>query len=64
VGQDAIEFIGRALDVPMYRKIIRGRAIEQGTEYGKRTDQHGVAGDETEDLFELLSEVQVTWLKF
>ena len=42
--------------------MITGQAIEQGSEYGGRNtkDSTGaVAGDETEDLFELLSTVNV-----
>ena len=60
VGQDAIEFVAEALDVPLYRRIISGVAIEQGSEYGARTGtDSGVAGDETEDLYRLLLEVKV-----
>ncbi|KAI0375551.1 hypothetical protein BV20DRAFT_1058734 [Pilatotrama ljubarskyi] len=60
VGQDAIEFVGRALDVPLYRRVISGAAVEQGGEYGDRDPAHsgGVRGDETEDLHELLSTVK------
>ncbi|KAI0661073.1 hypothetical protein C8Q70DRAFT_912261 [Cubamyces menziesii] len=60
VGQDAIEFVGRALDVPLYRRVISGAAVEQGGEYGGRDPAHsgGVNGDETEDLYELLSTVK------
>ncbi|KAF8897662.1 hypothetical protein BD779DRAFT_1608204 [Infundibulicybe gibba] len=36
VGQDAIEFVAAALDVPLYRQIILGNALELGTEYGDR----------------------------
>ncbi|EJD53709.1 adenine nucleotide alpha hydrolases-like protein [Auricularia subglabra TFB-10046 SS5] len=52
--------IARALDVPLYRQVIAGTAIELGNEYGGRTRQDAshVAGDETEDLFELLSNVK------
>lgn len=61
VGQDAIESIAQALDVPLYRKTIDGTAVEQGSEYGGRTPNAsgGVRGDETEDLFDLLSTVMV-----
>ncbi|KAI9066739.1 hypothetical protein FKP32DRAFT_1645143 [Trametes sanguinea] len=62
VGQDAIEFVGRALDVPLYRRVISGAAVEQGGEYGGRepATSGGVLGDETEDLFELLSMVKAS----
>ncbi|KAK7060526.1 hypothetical protein VNI00_001292 [Paramarasmius palmivorus] len=59
VGQDAIEFVARALDVPLYRRVIAGSAVEQGSEYGTRTSSDGVQGDETEDLYGLLSTVKV-----
>ncbi|KDR83614.1 hypothetical protein GALMADRAFT_235897 [Galerina marginata CBS 339.88] len=60
VGQDAIEFVARALEVPLYRRVITGDAVEQGSEYGGRNANNagGVAGDETEDLYELLLTVQ------
>ncbi|KAH7098257.1 adenine nucleotide alpha hydrolases-like protein [Auriculariales sp. MPI-PUGE-AT-0066] len=60
VGQDAIDLIAQALEVPLYRRVIVGSAIELGNEYGGRTADDGIKvdGDETEDLFELLSEVK------
>jgi hypothetical protein len=62
VGQDAIECVARALDVPLYRRIISGTAIVQDSEYGGRgvNERGGVHGDETEDLYALLSDVKVT----
>jgi diphthine-ammonia ligase len=62
VGQDAIEFVAKALEVPLYRKIITGGAVEQGAEYGGRTAETsgGIEGDETEDLYTLLSTVKVS----
>lgn len=61
MGQDAIEFVACALDVPLYRKVISGDAVEQGSEYGARNPQDlgGVMGDETEDLYSLLLTVKV-----
>ncbi|KAJ3563369.1 hypothetical protein NP233_g8983 [Leucocoprinus birnbaumii] len=62
VGQDAIHFVARALDVPLYRRVITGSAVEQGSEYGARSklgkEATGVQGDETEDLYELLASVK------
>ncbi|KAJ8086782.1 hypothetical protein PM082_005607 [Marasmius tenuissimus] len=58
VGQDAIEFVAKAMDVPLYRKTITGSAVEQGSEYGARSTQEGVQGDETEDLYDLLLTVK------
>ncbi|KAG8803105.1 hypothetical protein FRC17_006275 [Serendipita sp. 399] len=64
VGQDAIEYVGQALDVPLYRRVITGTAVELSNEYGTRigTDSvpdQSICGDETEDLFILLREVKV-----
>ena len=61
MGQDAIEFVAHALDVPLYRRVINGSALEQGSEYGGRNaeDRGGVDGDETEDLYALLADVKV-----
>ncbi|OCH92905.1 hypothetical protein OBBRIDRAFT_811409 [Obba rivulosa] len=61
VGQDAIEYVARALDVPLYRRVISGTAVEQGSEYGGRdaAASGGVHGDETEDLYTLLSFVKL-----
>ena len=61
VGQDAIEFVAQALDVPLYRRTISGTAVEMGLEYGSRRaeEKKGMKGDETEDLFELLATVKV-----
>ncbi|KAF8630333.1 hypothetical protein AX15_002983 [Amanita polypyramis BW_CC] len=58
VGQDAIELVASALDVPLYRRVITGSAVEQGSEYGTRTRIAAVEGDETEDLYALLSNVK------
>ena len=63
VGQDAIEFVAQALEVPLYRRVIHGDAVSQGLEYGgrKAKDSGGVHGDETEDLFEVLALVKVSF---
>ncbi|KAG2156182.1 hypothetical protein DEU56DRAFT_906354 [Suillus clintonianus] len=59
VGQDAIEFVAGALDVPLYRRVIQGDPIEQNAEYGSRSaGGAGVLGDETEDLYTLLEDVK------
>jgi diphthine-ammonia ligase len=63
VGQDAIEFVAQALDLPLYRKVISGSAVEQSGEYGSRepssSGNSGIQGDETEDLYDLLRTVKV-----
>ncbi|KAG9075568.1 hypothetical protein FS749_012755 [Ceratobasidium sp. UAMH 11750] len=63
VGQDAIELVAGALGAPLFRRTIHGSAIEQGGEYGRRegradSGEAGIAGDETEDMLALLSEVK------
>jgi diphthine-ammonia ligase len=61
VGQDAIQFLAEALEVPLYRQVIMGEAVNQDIEYGGRSakEKAGIQGDETEDLFELLSTTKV-----
>ena len=59
VGQDAIELVASGLGVPLYRRVITGLAIEQGSEYGARTRMAAIEGDETEDLYALLSTIKV-----
>lgn len=63
VGQDAIDLVARALDIPLYRRVIKGSAVEQGGEYGSRDGtapiSKALSGDETEDLLELLRTVLV-----
>ncbi|KAI0732994.1 hypothetical protein C8Q72DRAFT_958352 [Fomitopsis betulina] len=63
VGQDAIQFVADALEVPLCRKVITGAAVEQGNEYGDRSKAAGtgVPGDETEDLYSLLSNVKASY---
>ncbi|KAL1747673.1 hypothetical protein HDZ31DRAFT_80245 [Schizophyllum fasciatum] len=60
VGQDAIEYVAHCLDVPLYRRVISGTSLEQGSEYGSRaaSASSGIKGDETEDLYELLLDVK------
>lgn len=61
VGQDAIKFVAQALDVPLFRRVIVGTAVEQGVEYGGRnaSDPPVNKDDETEDLYALLAQVKV-----
>ncbi|KAG8713509.1 hypothetical protein FRC09_018646 [Ceratobasidium sp. 395] len=66
VGQDAIELVAGALGVPLFRRTIYGSAVEQGGEYGRREGKADsveaeITGDETEDMFSLLSEVKAAY---
>ncbi|KAI0089326.1 hypothetical protein BDY19DRAFT_1041644 [Irpex rosettiformis] len=60
VGQDAIEYVAQALEVPLFRKVISGTAVDMSSEYGSRHASANTAleGDETEDLYALLAIVK------
>ena len=50
------------MNLPHYSRVIEGKSIAQGPEYGDRTrlgSGSGVQGDETEDLTLLLQDVLV-----
>ena len=52
--------------LPHYSRVIKGKSIAQGPEYGDRTrlgQGSGVEGDETEDLYLLLQDVLVCQAK-
>ena len=52
-GHSTIELIAaECLDLPLVRRVISGKAIDQGITYSETSE------DEVEDLFELLAEVQ------
>ena len=55
VGHEIIELIGEAMQKPLYRRPIKGKAKIVDLEYGQNIDQE----DEVEDLFELLKTVKV-----
>ncbi|KAE8538217.1 hypothetical protein D1P53_005556 [Cryptococcus gattii VGV] len=60
VGTHLLPLLAQSMSLPLYTKIIRGKAIAQGPEYGSRLRLGagtGQIGDETEDLFDLLSQV-------
>lgn len=63
VGHDAVHLIADAMDLPLYRVTINGRAINQTSTYGDRlpsvpSNSRLDANDETEDLFHLLQKVK------
>ncbi|XP_062502615.1 uncharacterized protein LOC134179699 [Corticium candelabrum] len=53
VGHEAVEWIGRALELPLYRRKIVGKSEESGRTYVYNSN------DEVEDLAELLREAQI-----
>lgn len=54
VGSNAVEYIAKALDKPLFRRPITGTAKLIAMEY-----EGDKAGDEVEDLYELVKEVKV-----
>ena len=54
VGHEALELLGQALELPLYRHKIAGKAEQCGKAY--MYTEH----DEVEDLFRLLRDVQVS----
>jgi diphthine-ammonia ligase len=62
VGTQLLPYIAQSLDLPLFTRIIKGKAVEKGPEYGSRLrggEGSGQVGDETEDLTALLQEVMV-----
>lgn len=60
VGTHLLPLLAESMSLPLYTKVIRGKAISQGAEYGSRLRLGagtGQKGDETEDLTCLLSDV-------
>ena len=48
VGHDAVHLIAKCMDLPLFRKEIKGRPLLQTSHY--TTEKH----DEVEDLYQLL----------
>ncbi|GAC95882.1 endoribonuclease [Pseudozyma hubeiensis SY62] len=71
VGHDAVHLVAEAMELPLYRRVIKGTAINQRSEYGSRTAPSSSSAsastsaatveslqDETEDLYHLLMDVK------
>lgn len=58
VGHNVLELYASAMDLPLFRGDIKGKALNQNFDY-KPTD-----GDEVEDLFKLLLHIKVSELFF
>jgi hypothetical protein len=57
-----LPLIAKSTDLPLYTGLIKGKAVDQGPEYGDRSqggERSGTSGDETEDLTKLLEKVMV-----
>ncbi|OCF44797.1 cytoplasmic protein [Kwoniella heveanensis CBS 569] len=62
VGTHLLPLLAKSMDLPLYTRVIKGKAVEKGPEYGSRLrggEGSGEEGDETEDLTKLLNEVMV-----
>ncbi|WWC59734.1 uncharacterized protein I303_102296 [Kwoniella dejecticola CBS 10117] len=60
VGTNLIHLIAKSMDLPLYTRVIKGKAVSKGPEYGSRLkggEGSGEGGDETEDLTKLLVDV-------
>lgn len=53
VGHQGIDFYAEAMDLPLYREVIKGEPLDQSKNY-KPTEN-----DEVEDLYRLLSKIKV-----
>lgn len=54
------------MGVPHYSRIIKGKAVSRGPEYGDRQKMEegsGTEGDETEDLYLLLKNIMVSFCR-
>ena len=63
VGTQVLPYMATAMGVPLFTGVIRGKALQQGPEYGSRLrggEGSGSEGDETEDLTRLLKDVMVS----
>ena len=62
VGTQMLPLLTQAMGLPLFTRVIKGKAIERGPEYGSRNPGEagiGSEGDETEDLTYLLTGVLV-----
>lgn len=62
VGTTLLPLLARAMDLPLFTRVIKGKAVAKGAEYGSRSSSgegSEVGGDETEDLYGLLREIKV-----
>ena len=53
VGHHAVKLYAEAMDLPLFRRTIEGASVSIGRDYQKTED------DEVEDLYKLLTEIQV-----
>lgn len=62
VGHDAVHLVAEAMQLPLYRGVISGQALNQTSSYGDRLPSSSAhtldEADETEDLYKLLCQVK------
>lgn len=58
VGQEAIQAYSEAAQIPLYRRVIQGKPVNQDYEYSKED------GDEVEDLYLLLLDIRNRGIDF
>ena len=59
-----LPLIAESMDLPLFTRDIKGKAVERGPEYGSRTSSgegSEVSGDETEDLYMLVKKIKVSY---
>jgi diphthine-ammonia ligase len=66
VGNSGINYIAKAIGLPLFEYTIQGSAINITSEYGSREGKGKgksteAEEDETEDLYQLLLKVKVSW---
>jgi len=57
-----LPLIAQSMELPLFTRDIKGKAVERGPEYGSRTSSgegSEVRGDETEDLYMLVKSIKV-----
>ncbi|RWS07443.1 diphthine--ammonia ligase-like protein [Dinothrombium tinctorium] len=59
VGYQALDYYAQAIDIPLYRRAIKGEAINQNLNYSADNEN-----DEVEDLFVALSELRANGVQF
>ena len=62
MGTRVLPLIAQSMDLPLFTRDIKGKAVSRGPEYGSRTrsgEGSEVEGDETEDLYMLIKKIKV-----
>jgi hypothetical protein len=63
VGTRVLPLIAQSMNLPLFTRDIKGKAVSRGPEYGSRYSSgegSEVTGDETEDLYMLIKKIKVS----